>query len=177
MCSKIKTVTAFVSIWARLLNHRKSKALILFSGGQIQFQGKCQKSSLHSENGGGCLGVVLKEAFPSPCFLPASPAGPMPPPRAAKSSLNTSLRPNPVKANNKLRIYVQKGHLALGAGDRRAIQPRREHPTAAQEGRAAHLPSRPPLRRPSQTTAWPKHHSRSRRSRNVPKYLKKATPA
>lgn len=95
------------------------------------------------ENGGGCLGVVLKEALPSLCFLPASPTGPVSPPQAVKSSLNTSLWPNPVKANNKLRIYVQKGHLAPGFGDRRAIQPRREHPTAAQEGRAARLKPQP----------------------------------
>lgn len=134
-------------------------------------------TSVWSENGGGCLGVVLKEALPSLCFLPPSPAGPALPPWAAKSSLNASPWPNPVKASNKLRIYVQRAIWLRGLGTEGRFSPGGEHPTAAWEGRATWLFPWPPPCSPSQTTAWPKHHPRSHRSRNVPKYLKKATPA
>lgn len=130
-----------------------------------------------SENGGGCLGV-LKEALPSLCFFPALPAGPAPPPQAAKSSLNTSLQPKPVKANNKLRIYVQRDIWLWGLGTEGRFSPGRSTPQLP--GKAGPLSPPPaPTAQPvsNQTTAWPKHHPHSHRSRNVPKYLKKATPA
>lgn len=90
----------------------------------------------------GLFWCCIKEAFPSLCFLPASPAGFVPPPWAAKSSLNTSLWPNPVKANNKLRIYVQRDIWLRGLGTEGRFSPGGEHPTAAW-ARQGH-PSPPP---------------------------------
>lgn len=175
MCSKIKTVTAFVSIRAKGFS-TTGRAKPSFCSQEDKHSSRESARNLHFSllwEWWGWFGCCFKGNISFPVLSSSIACRTRAATTGSKPSLNTSLRPNAVKANNKPRIYVQKGHLAPGAGDRRAIQPRREHPTAAWEGRAAHLLSQPPLCSLPQTTAWPKHHPRSHRSRNVPKYFKK----
>lgn len=85
MCSKIKTATAFVSIREKASQPQEEQSPHFVLRRTNTVPGKVPEIStlVSSENGGGGLGAVLKETFPSLCFLPASPAGPVPPPRAA----------------------------------------------------------------------------------------------
>lgn len=115
MCSKIKIATAFFSVQA--------KDISTTGGARPSF---CSEGNKHSskENARNLhfrlrtAGVVLKETFFSPCFLPASLQDPQhlaaPPSLSAKPSLNASLPP--AKANNKLRIYVQSDIWLQGPG-------------------------------------------------------------
>lgn len=145
MCSKIKTVAAFVSIQAKDFS-TTGRAKHSFCSQEDKHSSRESARNLHFSlvwEWWGLFGCCSKGSTSFPVLSSSIACRTVPPPRAAKSSLNTPLWPNPVRANNKLRIHVQKGHLAPGAGDRRAIQPRREHLTAAQEGRAACLKPQP----------------------------------
>lgn len=126
MCSKMKTVISFVSIQAKDFS-TTGRAKPSFCSQKDKYSSRESARNLHlvSSRMVGVFGCCFKGSTSFPvlsssiaCRTHAATTG-------SKSSLNTSLWPNPAKANNKLRIYVQKGHLAPGAGDRRAIQPRR----------------------------------------------------
>lgn len=130
-----------------------------------------------SENGGGCFGVVQRKHFPPCAFFqhrlqdPCHHHGQQSPPWTLlcgqiqwKPTINWE--------------FMWKGTSGSGGrGQKGDSAQEGSTPQLPGQGRAARLLPWPPPCSSSQTTARPRHHPRSHRSRNVPKYLKKATPA